>query len=101
MSGSKNVSTDLKSKIVELVRAGMTPSYVAVSYSFSRNTVKSTIRRSKQVTTTSILTIPGRKHKLGPRCVRRLLNHVRNNNRQPLFVDAAHLCKLDGAKLSQ
>ena len=98
--GSKNLSIELKSKIIDLVRAGISPSYVSRFYNVSRNTVKGIIRRSKQVPTLTTVTKPSRKHKLGPRCVRRLLNYVKSN-RQPLFVVAARFRTLDGTKLSE
>ncbi len=44
---------------------------------------------------------PGRKHKLGPRCIRRLLNYVKANNREPPFVIAARFRTKDGTKLAQ
>ncbi len=93
-SGSKNVSPGLKSKI-------MTPSYVARFYNVPRNTIQTIIRRSKQVVTKSVIAKPGRKYKIGPRCVRRLLNYVRDNKRLPLFVIAARFRTLDGTKLSE
>ena len=99
--GSKNLFIELKSKIIDLVRAGMTPSYVSRFYSVSRNTVKGIIRRSKQVPTVTTVMKPGGKHELGPRCVRRLLNYVKSNNRQPLFVVAASFRTLDGTRLSE
>lgn len=41
-----------------------------------------------------------RKKKLRPRCYRRLLNYVRNNNKQPLYMIAAQFRTVNGTKLS-
>ena len=98
--GSKNVSELLKSKIKDLIKSGMTPSEVAKFYNVSRNTVKSIIRRSRQVTTVSIRK-PGRLHKLGPRCVRRLLNYVKDNGKLPLFAIASQYRAANGDRLSE
>ena len=99
--GSKNVSLLLKEKIIYLIRTGMTPSYVSKFYDVSRNTVKSIFRRNKQSVSKSIVTKPGRQQKLGPRCIRRLLNYVKANNRLPLFLIAVRFRTVDGTRLSQ
>lgn len=100
-AGSKNLSKELKSKICDLSRAGHTPTYIAQFYKVSRNTVKGIIRCSKLQKIEGVKKKPGRKHKLGPRCIRRLLNYVRDNNRQPLFVIATRFRTKDGVKLSE
>ena len=100
--GSKNVPTELKNKIIDLLRSGMTRKQVPNFYNVPLNTVKSIIRRrNKETGTQKLVTKQGRKLVLGPRCVRRLLNFVRNNNKQPLFYIAVNLKTLDGSKLSQ
>ena len=42
----------------------------------------------------------GRKPKLGPRCVRRLVNFVKKNNTKPLFAIAAQFRALHGVHQS-
>ena len=100
--GSKNVSADLKNRIIDLLRSGMTRKQVAGFYDIPLNTVKSIIRRrNKEATNKNSITKQGRKRLLGPRCVRRLLNFVRKNNKQPLFYIAANFKTIDGSNLSQ
>ena len=99
--GSKNLTKEMTGKIEDLSRAGHTPTYIANFYKLSRNTVKAVIRSSKLKQSAIVKKKAGRKHKLGPRCVRRLLNYVRDNNRQPLFVIAARFRTKNGEKLSE
>ena len=98
--GSKNASLLLKSKTKDLIKSGMTPSEVANFSNVSRNTVKSIIRRSRQVTTPPIEK-PVRLHKLGSKCVRRLLNYVRDNLSLPLFSNASQFRSANGDRLSE
>ncbi len=91
----------MKSKIEGLSRAIHIPTNIANFYKLSINTVKSVIRSSKLKQSGIVKKNAGRKHKLGPRCVRRLLNYVRDNNRQPLFVIAAKFRTKNGEKLSE
>ena len=97
--GTKNVSVLLKSKIMDLIKSGMTPTEVSNFHNVSRNTVKSIIRRSRQVKPAQIRK-PGRLHKLGPRCVRKLLNYVRDNGRLPLFAIASQFRAANSERLS-
>ncbi len=99
--GSKNLTKEMKSKNEDLSRAGHTPTYIANFYKLSRNTVKAVIRSSKSKQSTIFKKKAGRRHKLGTRYVRRLLNYVRDNNRQPLFVIAARFRTKNGEKLSE
>ncbi len=90
--GSNNLTKEMKSKIEDLSRAVHTPTYIANFYELSINTVKAVIRSSKLRRSAIFMKKARWKHKLGPRCVRRLLNYVRDNNRQsfssllPCFV---------------
>ena len=62
--------------------------------------MKCLIGRAKRESRKEKINKPGRKHKLGPRCHRRLINYVRDNNKQLLLVIAARFRILDGTKLS-
>ncbi len=46
-AGSKNVSKELKDKIVDMVRIGVTQRKISEFYSISIGTVKSIVRRHK------------------------------------------------------
>ena len=85
-----------------VLRSGMTRKEVANFYDIPVNTVKSIIRRrNKEATNKSLMKKQGRKLSLGPRYIRRLLNFVRNNNKQPLFYIASNFKALNGSTLSQ
>ena len=99
--GSKNLSQGQKEKILDMVRSGLTQGYVADFYGIPKNTVKYLVGRAKRKNEKDRTSKPGRKHKLGPRCQRRLIKYVRDNNKQPLFVIAARFRTLDGTKLSK
>ena len=97
---SKNLSEMLKSKLLDLIRSGMTKRYVSNFYSVPRKTIRIIIKRNNALNN-SVIMKQGRKQKLKPRCVRRLLKYVRENNRVPLFIVAARFRTLDGSKLTQ
>ncbi len=78
--GSKNMLPVLKSKIIDLSRAGHAATYIANFYEVSKNTVKGMLRRSKLNKTPFIKKKAGRKHKLEPECVFNLLKYVHSNN---------------------
>ena len=87
--GSKNHSAELKGRIIDLVKSGMMPTEFSKFYKISRNTVKTIVRRARKQILKIVPKKLGRKPKLGPRCVRRLLNFVKKKNRKPLFANAA------------
>ena len=99
-AGAKNHSKELKSKVIDLVKSGMTPTEVAHFYKISRNSVKSTVRRAKSQNLEDAPKRLGRRPKLGPRCKCRLIILVRKNNRMPLFMIAAQFRTLDGVPLT-
>ena len=72
--GSKDLSTDFKNKTCDFSKAGHTPTYIAHFYILSRNTEKTEIRCIKLQMSKIVKKKAGRKHKLAPRCLHRLLN---------------------------
>ena len=98
--GARTVSPVLKSKVLDLLQAGKSYAYVSEYYSISKNTIKC-IARCKKYVTEGVQQKPfGRKPKLGPRCVRRLLNYVRENSKLPLYAIAVRFRTLRGSNLS-
>ena len=98
--GAKDITAEQKMKVLDMLRAGLTQKKVAVFYNLSVSTVKSIVHRNKRASTIVSKKKMGRKHKLGPRCQRRLLNFVRNNSKQPLYMIAAQFHNSDGTTLS-
>ena len=78
--GARSVSTVLKSKILDLPQVGKSYAYVLKYYYISKNTIKGIVGRKKLVKEGVQGQNFGRKTKLGPRCVRRLLNYVKANS---------------------
>jgi len=98
--GSKNIKPELKSNIISMVEAGLTPAYVARFYNMPKDTVKSILRRNKNKSSKSIVKRRGRNKKLDSNCYKSLLKYVATNNKLPLFVIAAQFRTADGQKLS-
>ena len=78
----------------------MTPTEVSNFYKIPRDSVKSIVRRAKPQNLEEAPKQLGRRPKLGPRCIRRLIIFVRKNNRMPLFMIAAQFRTLDGVPLT-
>ena len=99
--GSKNLSKELKNKNCDVSKAVHVPTYIAHFYKLSRNSVQAVIGCKKLQMSKVFKKKAGRKHKLGPICLRRLLNHVRSKVKQPLFVIVTSFRTKDGVKISE
>ena len=84
--GAKNVSKEPANKVIDMLRIGMAQKEVADSYDISLSTVKRIVRRKQQALGKKKM---GRKTKLRLHCYRRLLNCIRNNYKQQLYMIAA------------
>ena len=89
-----------------MTHAEMIQKRVVEFYKILLSTVKSIMRRYKFTSTVITSKKVGRKHKLGTRCVTRLLNYVRhnnnnnNNNKLPLYMIALNFKTANGTKVS-
>ncbi len=98
--GSRNLSNGFKEKVVGMVNFGLTRKKVAGYYCIIVNTVKSIMGHHRLASNVNAKEKMGRKLKLGPRCVRRLILYVRKNNEMPLYTIAANFRSSNGTKLS-
>ncbi len=99
--GSRNLSNGFKEKIVDMVNFGLTQKKVADYYCIPVSTIKSIMRYHRLASNLNAKKKMGRKLKLGPRCVRRLILYVRKNNKMPLYTIAANFRASNGTKLSE
>ena len=78
----------------------MTPTEGTNFYKIPRNSVEHILRRAKPQNLEEASKQLGRRPKLGPGCVRRLIVFLRKNNRMPLFAIAAQFGTLDGIPIA-
>ena len=86
--GSKDVDTERKRAIVDMVNEGLTPKQVAMYYDMSPSTVRSMPHQYRRKGTVNGVHSRGRIQKLDQRSIRLLLSYVRKNRFEPLYVIA-------------
>ena len=101
LRGSKDLSVDLKQKIIDVVGTGLKQTKVAAYYKVPVGTVKTILRRDRLLNNDFIKKKMGRKCKLGPRSVRCLLIYVQKNYKMPLYAIAMNFRASNGAQLSK
>ena len=99
-NGAKQVTEQRRTVIVEMVRAGLSQSYVASFYGMPRSSVTSIVRRNRLAAISTPLKRRGPKHQLTERCIRRLLRDVHYHRFQPLHVIAANFRTVTGKRIS-